>query len=180
MPAVLGLIVVSTEPCTTPSQRPPDPVAKSAGNDSGGHPGFVSRCPRVRSGHDPVPDVNFSLPGEMRLSLSGPPTTVADRLNERKAEADARPPAFTPDRNASPADRLAALVEAKLRRMGDDVAAGIDVPVLELQRLADQVSPPAVEDAPVEVADPTDDYDLSRLDAAETATLHALLEKASR
>jgi hypothetical protein len=38
MTAVLGLVVVSTDACRSPSRWAPDPVAKSAGNDGGATP----------------------------------------------------------------------------------------------------------------------------------------------
>ncbi len=38
MPAVLGLVVVSTDACRSPSRWAPDPVVKSAGNDCGATP----------------------------------------------------------------------------------------------------------------------------------------------
>jgi hypothetical protein len=104
--------------------------------------------------------------------------SILDRLEERKAAADASPPDFVPDTTASLPDRIAALVAAKVRRLESDMAAGIEVPVLELQRLADQVSGKSSEHKPQ--AEDEDEYDLSRLDAGETATLHALLEKARR
>lgn len=84
------------------------------------------------------------------------------------------PPPFTPDRAAPLSARVEALLRAKIERMEDALASNQDVSVIDIARLAEQVTGKT---AP---RDDAEDFDLAKLTDAEAWELKRLLDKARK